>query len=309
LLLVSISKVLSPPDIAVRLGFAPAARIAARDGAVTAAIWQFEPGTTYEIQGPANATDLIAVPVRGRFQGTYFGDGRLKWRRQHTCFGVNLVKAGEQPRGLHVSLQRFAVMHVYLPHAQLERLTIESAVVAGGRSVELIDPACSHDPEIEAISRRMVREMAQPDQCSHLMFDTLVHALAIRLLRGHSNVSGSPGLASKSTVGYRDRRLRRAIDYLEAHIAEDVRLAEVAGAVGLSVTHLTALFNSGAGEPPHRYLMRRRFERACELLSDPQMSIGDIAYGCGFANSQHLATVMRRRLGVTPTTYRSQLQT
>lgn len=305
----SLSKVLSPQDITDRLGFAPETCIGARDEGVTAAIWQFEPEKTYELQGPANATDVIAVPVRGQLHCTYFGDGRLKWRRQHTGFGVNLVKAGEQPRGLHVSTQRFAVMHVYLPHAMLERLAVESAVVVEGNSVELIDPACSHDPEIESISRKMIQEMAQPDLCSHLMFDALVHALAIRLLRRHSNVSGSPGFASKSPVGYRDRRLRRAIDYVEAHIAEDIGLAEVAGAVGLSVTHLTALFNSGTGEPPHRYLMRRRFERACELLSDPHMSIGDIAYRCGFANPQHLATVMRRRLGVTPTTYRSQLQT
>jgi AraC family transcriptional regulator len=127
------------------------------------------------------------------------------------------------------------------------------------------------------------------------------------MLRSHSNLSGSPALTAKSAPNPHDWRLRRAIDYLEAHLAEDVGLHELARAVNLSVTHLTTLFRDGTGETPCRYLMRRRFERACELLGDPSISIGDVAYRCGFANSQHLATVVRRRLSMTPTAYRRQL--
>ena len=58
--------------------------------------------------------------------------------------------------------------------------------------------------------------------------------------------------------------------------------------------------------PPHRWLMRRRFERACELLNDPRQSITDVAHLCGFASSQDLATVFRKRLGIAPAIYRRQ---
>lgn len=77
--------------------------------------------------------------------------------------------------------------------------------------------------------------------------------------------------------------------------------------MGLSTTRLSGLFLEGTGEPPHRWLMNRRFMHACELLGNPSLSITDIAHQCGFASSQHLAAVMRRRLATTPTAYRRDL--
>lgn len=111
----------------------------------------------------------------------------------------------------------------------------------------------------------------------------------------------------KSGPGYRDWRLRRAIEYIEAHLSEDIGLSDVARTVGLSTARLTALFHQGTGEPPHRWLMNRRLARACELLADPSLAVTDIAYRCGFASSQHLAKLMRQRLETTPTGYRRQL--
>jgi len=163
---------------------------------------------------------------------------------------------------------------------------------------------CSRDPRVEAICRQIVRELSQPDRCSRLMIDCVGQELAIQLVRYHSNVSASSGLSSRSGPGYRDWRLRRAMEYLEAHLGEDVGLKDIAAVVGLSTTHLANLFRDGTGEPPHRWLMRRRFEQACELLAKPHLSITDIAHQCGFASSQHLATVMRSRLATTPTAYR-----
>ncbi len=274
---------------------------------ISAAIWRFEPGRTYELEDGATETNIISMPVASEYHHTYFGDGRQKWSCRHKTFHPNLVRAGEQPRGVFTSSKRFSVLHVYLPHAMVERAALESAAVPVPGHIALIDPMCAPAPGIEAICRQIMLEMANPDHCARLMLDALGHALAIRLLRNHSNISGSVAFATKDGRNSRDWRLGRAIDYLEAHLAEDVGLHEVAAEVGVSVTHLTTLFRDGTGEPPHRYLMRRRFERACELLGDASINIGDIAYRCGFANSQHLATVVRRRLGVTPTAYRRQL--
>ena len=67
------------------------------------------------------------------------------------------------------------------------------------------------------------------------------------------------------------------MEYLEAHLGDDVALRDVAAAVQLSTTHLANLFRDGTGEPPHRWLMTRRFEQACELLAKPDLSITDIA--------------------------------
>lgn len=103
-----------------------------------------------------------------------------------------------------------------------------------------------------------------------------------------------------------DWRLRRATEYLEARLAEDVGLADLSDAIGLGAKQISNLFVAGVGEPPHRWLMRRRFERACEMLADPRQSVTEIAHACGFASSQHLATVFRKRMGMTPTGYRRE---
>jgi transcriptional regulator GlxA family with amidase domain len=63
-------------------------------------------------------------------------------------------------------------------------------------------------------------------------------------------------------------------------------------------------FGASAGLPPHPYLMQLRVERARELLEGTNLSITEIAFACGFASSQHLATVFRRALLTTPTEYR-----
>ncbi|BCP01308.1 helix-turn-helix domain-containing protein [Mycobacterium intracellulare] len=298
----------TPEVVSECLGFKPGQRITGSGGVLTAAIWRFENKSAYELVGPAvDTTDLIAMPLSGHHHHTYFGDGRRKWGREHPAFHMNVVVAGEQPRGVFSAERPFSYLHVYVPHAMVERLAVESGAVNVARSVTLIDPMCSRDPLAESICRQIVREMTHSDGCSRMMIDTLGQQLVVRLIRQHSSVSGSPSLAKKSGPGYRDWRLRRAIDYLEAHLSDDVGLNELAAVVGLSTTRLSGLFLEGTGEPPHRWLMNRRFMHACELLANPSLSITDIAHQCGFASSQHLAAVMRRRLATTPTAYRRDL--
>lgn len=299
---------ITPDNVAHRLGFAPEQRIATSDETMSAAIWRFQRKSAYELSGRANEnTDLISMLVSGHHHHTYFANGRRKWSGAHPAFHMNIVVAGEQPRGVFTSEQPFTYLHIYLPHAMVERLAVESGAIERGRTIALVDPMCSRDPFVEATCRQILREMMQRDGCSRMMFESLGQQLAVRLIRRHSTLSGSTAFAEKSGQGYRDWRLRRAIEYLEAHLSDDVGLTELAKVVGLSTSRLATLFRDGTGEPPHRWLMNRRFARARKLLGDPSLSITEIAHQCGFASSQHLATVTRRQLGTTPTAYRRQL--
>jgi AraC family transcriptional regulator len=300
--------VLTPDDVAAPLGFPPERRITAFGGSLSAAIWRFQNKSLYELKNCANQdTDIVGMAITGRHHHTYFGDGRLKWSRVLPAFRMNLVVAQEQPRGLFTSEQPFTYLHVYVPHVMVERVAVESGAINGADTVTLIDPMGSPDPFAESICRQMIREMSRGDDSSRMMIDVLGQQLVIHLIRQHSSVSGSKAFADKTGPGYRDWRLRNAIDYLEAHLADDIGLDDVAAVVGLSTAHLADLFRQGTGEPLHRWLMNRRLARACELLADPSLSVTEIAHRCGFASSQHLAAVTRRRLATTPTAYRRQI--
>ncbi|WP_155768341.1 helix-turn-helix domain-containing protein [Mycobacterium colombiense] len=293
--------------IAEGWGLTPERRIRGSSGGISAAVWRFEHQLPFELSGPpVETTHLISVALNGNHHHTYFGDGRLKWSRLHPAFHMNMVVAGEQPRGIMKAERPFSCLHVYVPHAFVERAAVEIGATKSSRTVSLIDPMCSRDPFVEKICRQMIREMVRPDGCSRMMIDCLGQQLVVRLIRQHSNLSGTKALGARSGPGYRDWRLRRAIEFLEAHLSDDVGLDEVAQAVGLSTARLATLFREGTGDPPHRWLMSRRFARACELLGDPSFSITEIAHRCGFASSQHLSAVTRRRLAMTPTDYREQ---
>ncbi len=55
---------------------------------------------------------------------------------------------------------------------------------------------------------------------------------------------------------------------------------------------------------PHQYVIRRRIERAKQLLKQSDLRIVDIALACGFANQSHFSRHFRRIVGISPKEFR-----
>ncbi|MBD0276003.1 MAG: helix-turn-helix transcriptional regulator [Acetobacteraceae bacterium] len=95
-----------------------------------------------------------------------------------------------------------------------------------------------------------------------------------------------------------------AKDYIEANSSHDLPLAELASVAGLSEPHFARAFRLTTGDPPHRFVVRRRVERAKALLRDTEEPVSQIALASGFASHSHLSTRFRRLVGVTPSAFR-----
>lgn len=95
------------------------------------------------------------------------------------------------------------------------------------------------------------------------------------------------------------RAVRRARDYLHAHVSDSVVLRELADVAGLSMHGLTRRFVTQVGMPPHAYQVQLRVLCAKRLLEAGQ-SIGETAASCGFYDQAHLTNHFKRRIGVTP---------
>jgi AraC family transcriptional regulator len=95
-------------------------------------------------------------------------------------------------------------------------------------------------------------------------------------------------------------RLMRAVDYVQAHLAEPVSLADLAAAAGLTRMYFAAQFRRATGLRPHEYLLRCRIERAQEMLVGTSLSVVDIALSVGFQTQSHFATVFKRFTGQSP---------
>lgn len=91
-----------------------------------------------------------------------------------------------------------------------------------------------------------------------------------------------------------------AMTWIEARLAEPLRVTDVAAAVGVSSSHLVRQFQRHVGVTVVAFIRRRRVERAQTLLEQTTMPIGTIAGSCGFADLQTLNKACRAEIGVSP---------
>jgi AraC family transcriptional regulator len=130
-----------------------------------------------------------------------------------------------------------------------------------------------------------------------LFADSLATALATRLLglqTRRGTVAAKPG---RALPGW---RLRNVIEYVEAHLDEDLTLAQLATVAGFSPSHFKLLFKQAVGVPVHRFVLERRVERARIRLLEGGSSMTEIALEAGFAHPSHMARCLRRVLGLSP---------
>jgi len=126
-----------------------------------------------------------------------------------------------------------------------------------------------------------------------LLVDAIGVAIATHLLGLHADAVAAP-------VGLSPRQLQRVVDYIEAHLDAALTVDLLADIAGVSSAHLRHWFKRMTGSAVHRYIVRRRVERARVLLLQRRLPASQIALATGFSHQSHMARWMRRELGVTP---------
>jgi AraC-like DNA-binding protein len=101
------------------------------------------------------------------------------------------------------------------------------------------------------------------------------------------------------------RHLLRAKDLADARYSEAIRVADMAGAAGLSKAHFSREFHRTFGESPHHYLLTRRLERAAALLRMTDWSVAAVCVEVGLQSIGSFTTSFKRAYGKTPTQYRA----
>jgi AraC-like DNA-binding protein len=88
--------------------------------------------------------------------------------------------------------------------------------------------------------------------------------------------------------------------------AEALDVEALARSVHLSRAHFIRSFRATFGEPPHRYLQRRRIERAMALLRDTDGTVTEICLDVGFVSLGSFSSTFRTIVGCSPTEYRER---
>ncbi|MEE4489246.1 helix-turn-helix domain-containing protein [Streptomyces sp. NPDC050529] len=103
-----------------------------------------------------------------------------------------------------------------------------------------------------------------------------------------------------------NRRMLRARDAMDRSYAQPLDVPALARLAHVSEAHFSRTFRATFGETPHRYLQRRRVERAMFLLRETDRSITDITFEVGFGSTGTFSRTFRDIVGRSPRTYRSE---
>jgi AraC family transcriptional regulator len=101
-------------------------------------------------------------------------------------------------------------------------------------------------------------------------------------------------------------RLMRALRHIDANIGEAITLANLAAAAGLSRMYFAKQFRAATGIRPHDYVLRKRIERAQQMLAAKPAALVDIALSVGFQTQAHFTTVFKKFVGSTPCQWRRE---
>lgn len=209
------------------------------------------------------------------------------------------------PGMVHVTPPGIPVRGIFRGPCDMLHLHVLDAAVAacvgrfqGGPAPDLSDLVVPlHDATAEQFGRVLLAAEQGGGSLGSLYADSICMAIVARLL---TVAQGIGALRRPRVAPLPKWRLKRAIDHIEANLAEPVRLVDVASSAGLSRMHFAAQFRAATGLRPHDYLQRRRIERAQQMLLDTRMSPAEIALAVGFQTQSHFTCVFKQFVGQPP---------
>lgn len=202
---------------------------------------------------------------------------------------------------------RCEACHVYLRPERLRRFAAQH--VGGGSAPMIKDLFAVEDPWLKGYFQMLQSEFelrgegAAADelfvsQAEQLLVQHLVqrHAYGARRVETQSKRRAHP--LSSAT-------LRRIEDYIEANLADEIALGDLAAVACMSIGHFLRAFRASSGVTPYQYVLKCRLHRACDMLRSSCIPVARVAQACGFKTASHLSSKFHASLGTSPSLYRA----
>ncbi len=231
------------------------------------------------------------------------------------CEGGRLIKQRIVPDDIFISppgctvdvavRQPFSFLSISFNSFTPESVSIAIDENSRTGSLEVVTQWAIRDRHLLDLSLLLEHEARTGGENGRLYAEGLSTALLARLLCCYSSNRLSPIECRRGLAPY---KLRRVCEYIEANLASDLSLAELARLAGMSSYHFARVFKQSTGISPHQHLTRRRVERAQELLSEGSRPLVDVAHEIGYKCQSHFTAVFRKMTGVTPSAFRLRVR-
>lgn len=231
---------------------------------------------------------VVGLVEQGVQQYTYRG------ARHTTPAGQIFFVNGDEP---HTGEAGVAAGYIYrtlcLGREALRQLAFE---ITDSDAIPYLRGAVVADSRLFTRLHRLHQAVAM--HASAMQCESLLLSAVQYLLEGHAE-----NHRQHVPLGNEDAVVAQVRDYLEAHYAEGISLAQLGALTSRSPFHLARAFSKVVGLPPHAYLENIRIQRARELLRSG-LSVVDTALSIGYADQSHFTHRFWRYTGVTPGQYR-----
>jgi len=245
---------------------------------------------------PQEAAFSIHVPLSVPFFSKLWTAGRRREVPDWRLGDAQLIDLRDNPIvGLDTP---FDSLRFYIPQTALDEMANE----AGIRRVKGLSAPNfgGRDLVMYGLAQALAGAIGSPDHgsamfCEHIAFALFAHIVPI--YGGLPSLQFPPG-------GLAPRQLRRAFAFIDANLGADPSISEVATQCGLSGDYFGRAFKRTTGFSPHRWLTKRRVERAKALLDEPDLPLAEIAQVCGFVDQSHFTRVFFKSEGCNPGRWR-----
>lgn len=197
----------------------------------------------------------------------------------------------------------FDCVNFHIPRAAI--LALEEDI--GPRPITTFDikpGADMNDATVRGLAHALLHALSNPAQASRIFVDHVGLALTTHM----ATTYGEARLpAPVHSGGLAPWQLKRATEMMDARLAGDLSVAEIAGACGLSASYFTRAFKLSTGLPPYRWVLQRRIDVATSLLADTIIPLAEIARFCGFVDQSHFTRVFSNNRHISPGAWRRHL--
>lgn len=168
------------------------------------------------------------------------------------------------------------------------------------------------DPTVlERLAKALVEAGVNPEKLDRRAENEKRLAIVARLFElpiSHNAEAQQEQPSRRATSALPKWRMKRVVEFVDSHISEQITLADLASAAGMSRMYFASQFRVATGMRPHDYVLHKRIDRAKHLLATTSDSLVEIALGVGFQTQAHFTTIFKKIAGNTPLRWRREQQ-
>ncbi|MEN8433578.1 AraC family transcriptional regulator [Clostridium septicum] len=122
---------------------------------------------------------------------------------------------------------------------------------------------------------------------------------------GHKIINSYSYCKDYLSEKYSHPEIKKAICYIHKHIDENISLNDICSIVNMNKTYFCRVFKTYTNYTFSEYVNRAKINAAKHLLLDPQLSLVDVSFYCGFNNYTYFCKLFKKIVGMNPLKYRN----